>query len=152
MTEQIGGPFVQIAAFCQLAMIENTGQVSLVRIIDRITLAVPPGTDPVALQQKQPLQITLAIILKSGFFRGKATMTIRPIMPSGTEMPPAQFPMLLEGDDRGVQIIMPMALALPEEGLYWFEILVDETSVTKVPLRLIHQPAMTMQMGAPPAR
>jgi hypothetical protein len=130
-------------------MVENTGQPSLIRIIDRVSLNIPPGADPVALQQKQPLQITLVIILKSGFFRGKATITIRPTTPSGTEMPPAQFPILLEGDDRGNQIIMPMSLALPEEGLYWFEILVDQTTATKVPLRLIHRPAMLMQTAPP---
>lgn len=145
----MGGPFVQVATFCQVAIVESTGQASLIRIIDRITLNIPPGADPVALQQKQPLQITLVVILKSGLFKGKATITIRPVTPSGTILPPAQFPILLEGDDRGNQIIMPMALALPEEGLYWFEILVNEATATKVPLRLIHQPATLVQRALP---
>jgi hypothetical protein len=145
MPEDLGGPYVQIAAFCHTALKEASGQLSIIRIQDRVRVPVPTKGDTMAAVLPV-VQVTLAVVLKSGFRDGKATITIRPKTPNGVDMPPAQFPALFEGKERGVQIILPMAMQLPEEGLYWFEILVDDVTVTKVPLRVIHQQLVQVQM------
>lgn len=39
-----GGPYVQVAAFCEKVLVEQDGVVTLVRLIDRLThQAVGPG-------------------------------------------------------------------------------------------------------------
>jgi len=152
-TEQIGGPFVQIAAFCQAPLQEGTRQLSIIRIIDRIDVPIPKF--PAAMKLPEgvampvpPYQITLVIVLKSGIYKGKGTITIQPKSPTGKALPVAQFPALFEGEERGVQIIMPMAIVFQEEGPYWFEIGLREPGIilTKVPLRVMHQEVQIQQM------
>jgi hypothetical protein len=143
--EEMGGPFVQLAAFCQTTISDTSGSLSVIKIIDRMGIPLPPG----ATAPTSPVQITLAIILKSGFFKGKGTITIRPTIEEKS-LPEAQLPALFEGDDRGVAIVIPMAIMLVDEGLYWFEVRLDGTILTKIPLRLIHQPAVPLQMGSQP--
>ena len=145
MSEEIGGPYIQIAAFCQTALIEGQGAVSIIRILDRIAVQEPPPES-----QGTQVQLTLVVILKSGFFKGRSAITIRPKAPGEQILPPIQFPCLFEGDERGVQIILPMLMVLKDEGLYWFEISIDGSVMTQVPLRILHQPQIPQQMGTAP--
>ncbi len=50
-----------------------------------------------------------------------------------------EFPVLFEGQDRGVAIVAPMTLVLDEEGLYWFDVTFEEKLVTRIPLRVLYQ-------------
>jgi hypothetical protein len=154
MPEEMGGPFVQIAAFCQTALQEGTRQLSIIRIVDRVTIAVPKFPAGIKLPEGvvlpvPPYQITLVIVLKSGSYKGKGTITIQPKSPTGQALPPAQFPALFEGEERGVQVIMPMAIVFQEEGPYWFEVGLREPAMllTKVPLRVMHQEVPIQQIG-----
>ncbi|MBT9331305.1 DUF6941 family protein [Paracidobacterium acidisoli] len=128
-------PFVQIAAFCQLALNEANGALSVVRVMDRIGIqGIAPTMQPVPVQN-----LTLVIVLKSGFMRGSSTVKIIPRTPSGEDLPGNELSALFEGEDRGVGIVMPIGLIAKEEGLYWFDIQVDSVSVTQIPLRIVYQ-------------
>jgi hypothetical protein len=157
MLEEMGGPYVEIAAFCHTALMEANGQLSVVRVIDRLSVPIPklpPGATlpPGVSLPVPPAQITLVIVLKSGFYKGKGTIRIQPKSPTGQDLPLAQFPAFFEGDERGVQIILPMAIVLQEEGLYWFEVGLENPAMvlTKVPLRVIHQEVQIQQIGTSP--
>jgi hypothetical protein len=154
MSEELGGPFVQVAAFCQTALQESNHQLSIVRIMDMVTVQVPkfpPGAQlPAGVSIPiPPVQITLVLVLKSGFYKGKATILIRPKSPTGKELPIAQFPVLFEGEERGIQAILPMAIILQEEGPYWFEVALQNPAMvlTKVPLRVMQQETPVRQIG-----
>jgi hypothetical protein len=138
-------PYVQIAAFCQAALQEAAGTLSLIRITDRV--GVTGTTEEMHPSQIQGL--TLVVVLKSGFMRGRSNVTIRPNSPSGEVLPTVEMTVLFEGDERGVGIILPMAMIAKEEGLYWFDVLVDEDLFTRIPLRVIYQ--RLPRLGAPPA-
>lgn len=144
MSEQVassvGGPYVQIAAFCHTAMIENTGALSIIRITDRIGVA-----GFTAEMAPTTIQVTLAIVLKSGFLRNQAKIIVRAITPSQQLLPNIEFPVLFEGDERGVQLVIPMGFVVQESGLYWFEVLIEEQILTRIPLRVLYQ-----QLAAPP--
>jgi hypothetical protein len=154
MPEELGGPYVQIAAFCQTALAEGpgagaAGAVSIIRILDRIGVPEPREGTPGSL-----VQVTLVIILKSGFFKGRATVTIRPRTPGEQKLPPIQLPFLFEGEERGVQVVLPMAIMLQEEGLYWFEVSLEDSGtaqlMTQVPLRVLFQAPMQQPLVSPP--
>lgn len=51
-----------------------------------------------------------------------------------------QFPILLEGEDRGVNQILNLSFGVDEEGLYWFDVLVDGALMTRIPMRVLYQP------------
>ncbi len=147
-SSSIGGPYVQIAAFCHTALIENTGALSIIRITDRVGVAgFTPEMAPTTVQ------VTLVVVLKSGFLRNQAKIIVRGITPSGVILPNIAFPALFEGEERGVQLIMPMGFVVQEQGLYWFEVLVEEQALTRIPLRILYQQVAAhpgMMPGMPP--
>jgi hypothetical protein len=140
-------PWVQVAAFVNVAMNEGPpgGWISLIRILDRwffngTTPEMPPSV----------LQTTLVVMFKSGNMKSQATVKIRPVSPSKKELPSIEIPVLFEGDERGVTIVLPVVMQIQESGLYWFDVLVDEQIFTRIPLRVVYQKAPGMT-GTPPA-
>jgi hypothetical protein len=127
-------PWVQVAAFCKTSIIGNDGALSVIQIADRIGLG---GFTPE--MQPTPLQLTMALVLKSDEMRGQYQVRIRCIAPSGKTTLGPEIPFLFEGEDRGVQAVLPIGLFAAEKGLYWFEILIEDDVLTRVPLRVLYQ-------------
>lgn len=141
MTEQsLRGPYVQVAAICATPLIENSGLLSVIRIQDRIQLA---GTTD--QMQPQPLMnLWLVLSLKAGEMMGKYTIHITPISPSGKRVPGPNFSVLFEGQERGAVIALPLPFIAQEEGLYWFEVKLEEAVLTQIPLRVMYQKMQMM--------
>ena len=129
-------PWVQVAAFVNVAMNEPPpgGWMSLIRIMDRWFV---PGNTPE--MPPSTLQTTLVLMLKSGHMQGGATVKIRPLSPSKKELPSIEIPILFEGDERGVNIVLPVVMQIQEQGLYWFDVFVDDQLFTRIPLRVVYQ-------------
>lgn len=114
---------------------EADGSVSLIRIFDRYSVAAPTPQSP-----QQPLPLNLVIMMRSGIFRGPATIKIKATSPSGTDLPTLEFPVHFEGDDeRATLLAMNIGFTPPEQGLYWFDVVLDEKLVTRIPLRVVFQ-------------
>lgn len=140
-------PWVQVAAFCNLALQDTTGALSVIRIFDRYTVV---GTTPE--MPPSNIQMTLVIVFKSGAMIGNFSIGVRPVTPTGQQMPAMEFPGLFEGYERGVQVILPMGMLVQEQGLYWFDVLVDNQLFTRIPLRVMYQriPQGFAASGTPP--
>lgn len=139
-------PYVQVAAFCQVALREAEGNLSLIRVADR-QLVVGETKE----MQPFNVQLTLVVILKSGNMQGSATLTVRPETPSGAQLPAFNSTVLFEGLERGVGIVSPVAFFVQETGLYWFDVLVDEVLLTRIPLRILYQQGPQISIGPPPS-
>lgn len=143
-------PYVQIATICHTALIENTGQMSVVRVTDRIGVAgVTPDMQP------QPLQLTFALLLRSGEMLGQFHVKIRVTSPQGQETMGQDITFLFEGGDRGVQVVLPMGMIASEPGTYWFDVMVEDDILTRIPLTVVYQriqlpPGMVFPGGAAP--
>lgn len=65
-----GGPYVQVACFCEMALRDTTGALSLIRVVDTITHVVrgpaPPDSMPPITHQ-----LTMVLALKSGKATGR---------------------------------------------------------------------------------
>ena len=59
--------------------------------------------------------------------------------PSGLKLPDQLLPVLFEGDDRGVNLIIAFNMVIDQEGVYWFDVMLDERLLTRVPLRILYQ-------------
>jgi hypothetical protein len=138
--QQLSGPHLQIAVFCEKVLVERDGVPSIVRVIDRFNISgnateMPPNQ----------INFTLFVSFKPGFYRGKASLRISPISPSGKDLPALNFPLLFEGDDeRGVFIQANMGMLIQEEGLYWFDVSLqglanEDMPFTRMPLRVVYQ-------------
>lgn len=138
--QQLSGPHLQLAVFCEKVLVERDGVPSIVRVIDRFNIS---GNAP----EMPPNQISFTIFVsfKAGFYRGKASLKLSPIPPSGKDLPAMTFPLLFEGDDeRGVFIQANMSMVIQEEGLYWFDVSLQglatqDIAFTRMPLRVVYQ-------------
>ena len=138
-----GGPYLQMAFFCEKVLHEADGVVSLIRQVDRLTIT---GSGPSAPAKMPTTTYTpfLAITIKSGAARGSHEVKIVRERPSGIRdtAPLLTMTAFFEGEERGVGLYGPIAMTLEEEGLYWFDLYVDETLMTRIPFRVIYQRAM----------
>jgi hypothetical protein len=151
MPEQSMRPYVQVAAICQAALQEPNRFLSLIRIINRFPVH---GNTPT--MQPQPLHnLVMVIVLRSGEMKMKCQLKVTVEPPNHPEQrdPLIDTSALFEGDDRGVQMVVPLMYTAREEGLYWFEVSVEQDVLTRIPLRVLYQkiqPMPMMPFQAPP--
>jgi len=141
------GPFLQMAVLCEKVLQEADGVSSIIRVVDRI---VSTAAGPEVPASMPPLQVnlTLALMFKSGTAQGRSTLTVRPQTPAGIDMPEFSVPVLFEGGDRGVNVFGNLVFQAEAEGVYWITVLLDGEAVTQVPLRILYQPMQTGYQGS----
>jgi len=132
------GPYLVAALLCERVIQEKDETVSIIRIVDRITLTVPASIAPETLPPL-PLNLTLFLSFKSGSARGRNTIKLKIESPSGFKLPEQLLPVLFEGEDRGVNLILALNMIVDQEGVYWFDILLEEEHITRIPLRILYQ-------------
>lgn len=123
------GPYLAAAFLCEKVLQEKDEAVSIIRIIDRVTWTVPASTSPETLP---PIALNLSafVSLKSGNARGRHTIKWRAETPSGIKLPEQLLPALFEGEDRGVNLILILNIVIDQEGVYWFDVLLEEQLLT----------------------
>ena len=99
MKNKIGGPFLASALFCERVLQEKDGVLSVIRIIDRFTHTAA-GPDAPDKMPPFKIQISILIAFKSGDFKGKREVKIKPNTPSGKTLPSVSVPILLEGNEK----------------------------------------------------
>jgi hypothetical protein len=146
---ETGGPYLAAAFLCEKVLQEKDGILSAIRIVDRIIATV---SGPSAPQQMPAVAVNLTalLIFRSGDAKGSYTVKIQPVSPSGFRAPEAALPIFLEGDDRSANLITNIAFQAREEGLYWFDVLLNDDLVTRMPLRLVYQRIAVGQSGGTP--
>lgn len=149
MGDGVGGPFIQLAVFCEKVLHEKDGVLSAIRIIDRF---IHSTTAEGAPDLMPPINIGMFILVgfKSGDAKGKWELKVRPIAPSGQELPGFTGPILFEGDERGANVVIQYSLAAKEEGLYWFDVMLNDKLLTRMPLRIIYQKTQLTMTTAQP--
>lgn len=143
-----GGPYLAAAVACERVLTEEDGVLSVIRIIDRLIIG---AAGPEAPDEMPPIPVsfTLLLVLKSGGARGRYSIHLMMEAPSGEPLPTElQLPLLLEGEERGVNLIIPVGITVEQEGLYWVDVWLadplaperEEELLTRVPLRIVYQP------------
>lgn len=138
------GPFIQAAALCEQVIEDKTGVLSLIRMVDTIThtearpdapIDMPPVTYP----------LKMVIMLKSGRSRGRHELKITPELPSGEIKHTFTRSIQLEGEERGTNNIINMLFTFTMEGLYWFNIYLDDSLLSRIPMRIKYNRIVTQQ-------
>jgi len=138
MTTESSGPYLVAALLCEKVLQEKDGTISVIRMIDRITLTVNTLDSPETIPSTI-INLSALISLKSGSARGKGIVKLRVETPSGLKLLDQLLPVLFEGDDRGVNLIVAFNMVIDQEGVYWFDVLLEEQLLTRVPLRILYQ-------------
>jgi hypothetical protein len=130
-----GGPHVTAAVICERVLNEQDGVASIVRIIDRVFFLL--NEDGEKVNDSYPFM--LFVNLKSGAARGSYTVAIEMEKPSGQRQPVLEAPVLLEGEERGVSLVIQTAFEPDEQGLYWYDVFFEGDRLTRIPLRAVFQ-------------
>jgi hypothetical protein len=138
LVSETEGPFLSAAVFCEKVLQEKDGVASLIRVVDRL-ITQATGADPPERMPALQANLTLFISLKAGFAQGSYSVHIRCTNPLGRTTDLATLPVLLEGQDRGANLVGVMQLRLEEPGLYWFDVLFEQRLLTRIPLRVVYQ-------------
>jgi hypothetical protein len=142
------GPFLSAALICEKVLQESNGVKSAIRIIDRITHQAVGPNPP---QEMEPFdyKATLLLRFKSGRARGTYPLEIQLVKPSGESTTPLRQTILFEGEeDRGMDIVANMSIRFDLTGIYWFNIILNNVQLTRIPFRVIYLPQVR-QMSAP---
>ncbi len=142
------GPYVAVACFAEKVLTESDNVHSLIRMIDRIQIAVTTHGEVKAIPTIQT-PLILYVGLKCGGERGSHELEIVPVKPGGERLPSKRHPVHFEGPEyKGVNIIVKMVMGINMEGTWWFEIRHRNHLLTKIPLDVIFQ-VQTRDKAAP---
>ena len=132
------GPYVKAAFFCEQLLREDSGVLSPIRIVDRITLT---GHGPEAPDEMPSLSYRLdaVVMLVPGKARGRHSIRLDIENPAGELRMLGSHDVLFEGEDRNVVLVTEMNATFSQEGLHWLRVSFDERSLTRSPLRVIYQ-------------
>ena len=138
MTTESSGPYLVAALLCEKVLQEKDETISVIRLVDRIAVTVNALASSEAMPPT-PINLNALISLKSGLAKGRGTVKWRVETPSGLKLPDQLLPVLFEGDDRGVNLIVTLNMLIEQEGVYWFDVILDEQLLTRIPLRILYQ-------------
>jgi hypothetical protein len=137
------GPYLEAAFICERILQEIDGVKSAVRIVDRVNRGAI-GPNPPADMAPFSYQLTIFIRFKSGRARGNGQVQIQPMKPSGETKTALRIPVLFEGEeDRGIDLNLPLMITFDQTGVWWFNIKLDGSFVTRIPFRVVYIPQFT---------
>jgi len=132
------GPYLKAAVFCDNVIEGKDGVLSLVRVIDRVTLTAAGAEAPAEMPPVQR-ELKLVLMFISGRARGTQPVELKVEKPDGNVHDGWAGTVFFEGEDRGANLVIQMDFTFELQGLYWFHVFVVGTLLTKLPFRLIYQ-------------
>jgi len=139
MEQFANGPYLQAAFFCERLLEEVDGVLSAIRMVDTIIF---PEVETSTGVQEPVVNLTLFIAFKAGRARGSYDLTVamEQLPDEGSPRPTerhSQTILFAGADHGGITVIMPLAMSVDQEGVYWFRISLDDRLVTRLPLRVV---------------
>lgn len=133
-----GGPWVQMAIFCENVIIDKEDVLTAIRIVDQVTLNV---TGPTAPDEMPPIDraLKLVVALKAGEARGRGTVRVDMRRPDGGVTRGPEFSVNFHAEHQGHTILQDLRLQLQYEGVYWFDVVYGDQVMTRIPLRVVYQ-------------
>lgn len=131
------GPYVNVAVFCEKALQEADGVLSLIRIVDTINVQTVGPDAPDQLPEGMNIDTTLVVVLKPGDAKGNQSLRIILEHPSGERHDGPQMSVPFAGaPNSGVNVLVPLKMGIQDIGLYWADVFVNDRLVTRVPLEI----------------
>ncbi len=137
------GPYINVAAFCDMTLLGDDGALSVIRIIDQVTNQAA-GPEPPEDMPPFVFQAKLVLAIKAGTAKGRFAIKIQPEAPDGRTLASQENTINLDGGHSGINLITDVQIGVDLEGLYWFDILFvakagHERLLTRVPLRVLYE-------------
>ena len=137
---ETGGPYLNAALLCEKVLQEKDEVLSVIRVIDRITITAMSSGAPIPdTLPPSIVSFHVLLILKAGLFKGSAQVRLAIQSPGNQVVGETTMDVFLEGDDRGVNLVSLMQIQVQEDGLYWIDVTCAGQLFTRIPLRIIYQ-------------
>jgi hypothetical protein len=137
--KQGGGPYLAAAFFCENVIEDRSGALSAIRMIDKIDIdldATAPPDFP-SEENKLPVAVSAVLSFKTGDAPGKHTISAELIPPSGKKNQPfEQTGQFSEEPHGGANIHLKLIIKVVKGGLFWLNVSLDGTLVTRMPLQI----------------
>jgi len=138
-----------MAVICERVLREQDGVLSVIRVIDRVTHTI------VGTQLPEPLPavsytLWLALAFKSGNARGRQTLKIVQEQPSGLRSDLFEHSLMFEGEERGANFLAQVQAKFEQEGVYWFDVFLNDQFMTRMPFRLSYNLVRRATPPTPP--
>lgn len=130
------GPFVNAAVFCETVIDGKDDVLSLVRIIDRMTINAQGAEAPDDLPPGA-VKANLVVMLRAGKALGGQKLRIDLETPDGNQMrSPEQTIHFTAGEAGGANVIAPMTIPVSSAGLFWANVYINDRLMSRVPLEI----------------
>lgn len=132
------GPYVKAATICSDVIEGKDGVLSLIRVIDRLTVTAA-GPQPPAEMPPHKYSLKIVLMFISGRAKGSKSVSLSVERPDATTQEIWSGTVFLEGEDRGANLVIGLETEFNLEGLYWFDVYFEESRITRMPFRVIYQ-------------
>lgn len=132
------GPYLKAALFCDQVIEGKDGVLSLIRVVDRLTRTIagpeaPPEMPPVTHRMVAVLMLT------SGHARGRHDIRLEVEPPDPTKRRDVWSGTIhFEGEDKGHNLVVSVDAQFEVEGLYWFNVYLEDQLFTRMPFRVLY--------------
>jgi hypothetical protein len=123
------GPFVGLAVLCQRVDRQPDGSTDLIGIVDGFSLD-SPFLDK---SQEVTMRLNAVISLRAGDLRGSHTLAVRGRYPAGLDGPMVSRLVEFTDDLPVATLLIPVEIELEHVGTYWFDVLFDQRTITRIP-------------------
>jgi len=136
MIENKEKPYLSIAAICEKVLNERDDVLSGIRFISRLSVSVSQTNVPEKMPVV-PFEIFIFVSFKAGPARGKRRIHLYIYNPKGERSPhnPSTSAVYTE-DTQSTNLITQLKLVTSDEGIYWFDVLVDDDVITRIPFEV----------------
>lgn len=135
------GPYIAAALFCESTIEDKNGVITIVRVVDQVTVACVGEGAPDDLPPGAGVQTTFVLMLKPGQAKGRQTVNVVIVHPDGTREKGPDVPVhFTQGPNNGANLVLNIGIRLSTAGLYWADVLVNDRLVTRAPLEVRYEP------------
>lgn len=133
------GPYLNAAFLCEKVLEQKDGVLSAIRIVDRLTCDYAVSAEKLSSEiPAVKAELAFLLILKSGQNPGETNIKIVLKKPDNSELPPLNHTIHLDSaSNQGGNVVINSTFTFDQNGVWWFEVSINDVSRTRVPLEVI---------------
>jgi hypothetical protein len=148
------GPHLTAALLCERTISEADGVLTLIRVVDRVTV-MASGTDPPEAMPPFVHNLQMVAILKPDQAKGRYTLKFFMENPAGQRQQIGEQDVNLVPGNTGPNLIVNLQLGLDQEGVYWIDVVLGgphgqpDELMTRTPLEAQYQRQRVPEASGP---
>jgi hypothetical protein len=141
---------VQVSGlYCERVLNERDGTYSAIRIVDQFTVEERPEYQFDKAEYIPVPVVGFLSIRSDQSIPESFRLTFKVSDPAGNESQKDSFPLQTLPPPAGTSLIIKLVLNGKKIGIWWTEVIIDGTTVLRLPVEIIHRPAPVPGISTP---